>query len=80
LRAPERLFDEPDELVTCEQHWQRRVGWPPRQNGQHQGENQTSTNVKSIRAPKAAGAPGLRVKAAASPSGEGINRQRCLIA
>jgi hypothetical protein len=74
LRAPERLFDEPNELVTCGQHWQRRVGSPPRENGQHQGENQ-----KSIRAPKAAGAPGLRVKVAASLR-EGINRQRCLIA
>jgi DNA transformation protein len=42
-RAPERLFDEPDELVTWrERRWRRRVGSRRRENGQHQGGNKAS--------------------------------------
>ena len=34
-RAPERLFDEPDELVTWARlRWRRPVGWRPREDGQ----------------------------------------------
>jgi TfoX/Sxy family transcriptional regulator of competence genes len=41
-RAPERLFDEPDELVTGrEQRWRRRVGSRRKENGQREDENQS---------------------------------------
>ena len=41
-RAPERLFDEPDELVTGrEPRWRRRIGSRRSENGQRRGENQS---------------------------------------
>jgi len=41
-RAPERLFDEPDELVTWARvALRRRVGSRRRENGQRPGENQS---------------------------------------
>ena len=43
-RAPERLFDEPDELSHGrEQRWRRRVGLRRGENGLREDENQSLT-------------------------------------
>src|SRR3954453_7157154 len=41
-RAPERLFDEPDELVAwARPRWERRGGWRRKETARREGENQS---------------------------------------
>jgi DNA transformation protein len=49
-RAPERLFDEPDELSPGrEPRWRRRAGLRRRENGRHRGEAQSLSYEAGMR-------------------------------